>query len=734
MSDSIPVYVHYPSGSVRIEGELALVEPRPADQLGEAVALLLFASGWLERRKDRVELLDDGWVRRETSVDCVIPGSLEPLGESEAGAPRYVLPIALLPKIPPVLMRFGFDAGDGPLPVPRRGQNGLGAYAALLYAAGAALESEPRELPKELREELLFVALGPPEYADPFAQRLRAPRRGLPEIPDVEGLAPLDSAEVELDAWAAQLASREQGRLVVGGGSVSDDVLVDLNQKLARDPLTSWLLKAFAASSVVIVQVDAAETRHKFLRLSYDSRIFKDEQRIGEKVGMTLGWESINLGIETPYVGAHSYHFEFLGTDGIEVIESKLLTEPEASAGGSGPDGVDDSSSHPNSLFAEGDRGRVHHYLDNATGVDRVTAFVRLRLAAENFVAPAYLTAWGVALTILACGGLAQPLVRHGGGALPLLLVFPGLAATIVASTLRHPLVAQVLRRARLALIASALLSFMTASVLPLIHTGQMANAAGWVRGVWLSLGALALLPVGLLYLARKLPRSMLDEGRLERGSLWFQRQVQEAARRGARRRQRRLRLTISSPGMTWDQARASSLRSVSRRRFSVTPGRRRRFRDDLPYLLLRVEPEPKLTSSTAQGLRRATAAFKRWLWIGSRWLARFRATTRTPLRTNARPTDVFLNQPLEMRRQLSATALWLSDRLPQGYVFEASWPRSLLVRLVALARRRWATRATDDPVECSAEQLAVALRAGEAHLNRSYRVSPSDGEEDLAA
>jgi hypothetical protein len=707
-----------PSSEERPEDSADSSETRPADQLGRIVALLLFASGWLQRRKDRVELLDDGWVRRQTSVECVIPQSLQPLGSGDDSV--YVLPIALLPKIPSVLTRFEFDAGDGRrLPLPRREQNALASYAALLYATGVALELPPEQLPKELREELLFVALGPPEYAEPFAQRLRAPRRGLPEIPRIEGLLPLTSAEAEMDSWAAQLASLDRGAPLTGGGSVSDDDLVNLNQRLARDPLTSWLLKVFATSSAVIAQVDGGGNRAKLLRFSYDSLIFKDDQRIGEKVGMTLGWEGINLGIETPYVGARSYHFEFLGADGIEIVESQLLMEPESGEPLSGSENMGNSSLDPQSVRVEGDRSRVHHYLDNAAGVDRITAFVRLRVAPENFVGPAYLAAWGVALTILACGGLAQPLVRHGGGALPLLLVFPGLAATVVASTSRHPLIAHVLKRARAALVGSALLSFLTAAVLPLIHTGEEANAAGWVRGAWLVLGGCALLPVGLLYMARKLPRPTADEGRLERGSMAFQRQVQHAARRGARRRQRHLRLIVLSPGLTWDQARASSMQSVNRRRFYVMPGstRWRSFRVAPPHLLLGVEPKPHLPVSDIGRIRGVFAAIKRWSWATSRWFAWISATTRTPLRTNARPTDMFLNQPLEMRRQLSATILWLAGRLPDGYTFEARWPRSLMARLLPSPWRG------PDPIECSVEQLATKLRAGEAYLNTAYRV-----------
>src|SRR6202035_5342489 len=108
------------------------------------------------------------------------------------------------------------------------------------------------------------------------------------------------------------------------------------------------------------------------------------------------------------------YHFEFLGTDGIEVIDSQLLAEPyPGSAAARKDDAVAPVAVSP-SRFTRRDSNRVHHYWADAASVDRVTAIFRLRVARENFVGPAYLAAWGVALTILACGLLAQPLVRHG--------------------------------------------------------------------------------------------------------------------------------------------------------------------------------------------------------------------------------------------------------------------------------------------------------------------------------
>lgn len=736
---------------------------RPADQLGCDVAILLFDSGWLQRRKDAVELLNDGWVRRQTSIDCVIPRSLPPFGLSEAGHPLYLLPVALLPKVPPTLMRFDFDGEDGRLSLPLRQQNGLASYAALLYAASVVLNEGPRELPSQLREELLFAAVGPPEYAEPFARHLRAPRRGVPEIPDVHGLPSLAAAEDELDQWAAQLMSQAPAtRPASNSSAISRSALQDLHVRLAHDPMTSWLLKSMAVASVVLAHVEEGRRRHKMVRLAYDAAIFKDDEPVGANLSSTLGWEGVNLVIETPYVGAHTYHFEFVGIEGIEVFDSRLLSaaSDESNRGSYGPSAEGDEGFA--SRFTRQDTNRVHHYWTGATSVDQITAIVRLRVARENFVGLAYWASLAVALSILICGGLAQPLVRHGAGAATLLLLFPGLAATLVAGTSNHPLTSSVLQRAHRALLLSALCAYMTAGILVFIHTGGKANAAGWVRCAWLFLGVIALLPVGLLYGARKLPRPPQQEGRLEEGLALFQRQVLEVTRRVARQRQHRLKLVVFVPGLTWAQADALAPRSRSRRRFFVMPGpRRRRLRKQEPHLLLQVEPsrrwrwsgskrpESQRPSLWMRALGR-TPVLRRFVPASVRYPVWGRLPKRTPLRTFARPADEFLNQPLEMGRRLSATALWLGRMAPQGYTFEAQWPRRFeRIRAFARSLWRWLVRVwlfvlgrpsrqhveSDKSTRLTPDELAVAIRGGLTRLNRRYEVGypladalPSDG------
>jgi hypothetical protein len=49
------------------------------DILGRSTAVLLFDSGWMHRRTDAVELINDAWVRQTTTVDLSIPHALKPI-------------------------------------------------------------------------------------------------------------------------------------------------------------------------------------------------------------------------------------------------------------------------------------------------------------------------------------------------------------------------------------------------------------------------------------------------------------------------------------------------------------------------------------------------------------------------------------------------------------------------------------------------------------------------------
>src|SRR4051812_46808649 len=148
------------------------------------------------------------------SVDFTIPRAAEQCGGSPAGR-LYLVPVCLLPKASPNLMRFDFRDEAGSLPLPTREQNALAAYSALLWASSRALNAaeliEGRSVPVNLRAELLFVAAGPQEYADPVSQSILRPGIGIPRLPPVPEVPAVAAADKALMDWCATLFDARPG-------------------------------------------------------------------------------------------------------------------------------------------------------------------------------------------------------------------------------------------------------------------------------------------------------------------------------------------------------------------------------------------------------------------------------------------------------------------------------------------------------------------------------------------
>ena len=501
------------------------------DLLGRSVATLLFDSGWIYRRKDTAELLDDAWVRRSTSVDIAIPRELEPVGPTGSGRQAlYLVPVTILPKLPPNLMRFDFVGGSARLTLPTRRQNGLAAWAALVWATSQALQCSAAGVPRALKEELLFVALAPPEYAGRVAFFLRAPGRfGAPVLPEVDDLPTVEAAEEELSLWWMTLSGTES---VIQVHAVGNEPAIDLpalRKRMAEHELLSWLLRKFGENSPILAHLVRDPTGVQRIALAYDEPIFQRPNSIGQKYAAEAGWAPYPLGIQTSYVGASSYHFEFLAPDGLDVVDSMLVElGPEAE----NPDflpledtetlaiGNDGSTRDAHDGFAPEpvpSRGsRIHQYLDNAGTVDGLAAQVYLRVSRDRFINGAVWTSFAVAVTLGLCAVFARPLVQNAPDAEVLLLAIPGVLATVVAQAPGHPLIARMLRRARRSVLWSGVLAYVGAGVLTVIHTGPDAKANWPLYTLYGALAAAAAWQWAKLWLARKLPRPTSDEGSAE--------------------------------------------------------------------------------------------------------------------------------------------------------------------------------------------------------------------------
>jgi hypothetical protein len=745
--------------------------------VGRATAHLLFYAGWMHRRKESAVLLDDTWVRRSMSMDFTIPRASEQCGRTASGESLYVVPVALLPKASPYLMRFDFRDERGSLPLPTRRQNALAAYSALLYASHRALTRDDKlpsgGLPRNFRDELLFVAFAPQEYAEPVSESIRSPGLGIPQLWEVEDVPDLELADVDLQSWCSSLARREPQRSAQAdlfGAAVADVALMQsLHVVLATDPMCSWLLSKLTLASPVLAHVTAAPGRRKLVYLCHDANVLKEwgDRRLRRA---ERGWESVPFYLETPFVGAESYHFECLMPDGLEALHSELrvygsppVTVPtqalrtsrelerplaeeheasrpeefDATNAAYAPSGVSDkdtafgtagggstgaplgaagpslvSSDHETRTeFAEYApapvRGtRVHHYVSDAVGVERVTASVDVIVSREAFVTQAWPLSLAVFLVIAGCAGLAQPLVRHGGGAPSLLLLFPGLLATVVAAARGHRVIIRMLSRARRALLVSAVTAFLAGALLPLIHTGGRATAAWWHRAYWGVLALAAFGAFGVLALARVLPRPPGHENRVGRLIKALDKIQNKRLRKRAQRRQRQL--IISVTGLTEEQVTqlAAGPPNVSPER----PGLRlfaRQLADPLPVregprrrYFLRQDPSLRIVAPDEMAL----------------------------LRVSARPSDPLVKQRAVMAARLAATLRWLCAELDEGYHFAVLWPRR--PKLIWFAKRavhRWrAERRRSDPEQpWRCRNMTERIRLGDLPLNSEFFVVP---------
>jgi hypothetical protein len=703
-------------------------EPIPmADLLSEAVealgkptAVLLFDSAWMVRRKDSVEMISDEWARRQTSVDVSIPVDLEPVTKARGDCPEQVaVPVALLPKLPPTLMRFDFVCGSDRLTMPTRRQNGLTSFAALLWAAGNALGSR-WPLPIRLREELLFVALGAPEYAAPVSQRVRAPKEGPPQLLDLEGHPGLAQAESELIQLHRQMSGRPMVAMVPEEpeAALTHEQLNELHKALSTDLLASFLLRKLATSSAVLAHVVRHPTGRQRIALSYDESFFRPRApKLWRGVVAQRGWRPYPLIFQTSYVGAAAYHFELVMPSGLEVIASSLVDlapeedewdlyrRPPAAATRRQLDDEERELGRPeyDSVPVRGQRVHLYRAPDGVS--DGIAAQVYVRAQRDGFIESAWLAGLAVAVTLWACALLTRPLVHHANGAPSLLLLFPGLMVALAARGSDHALYVRLLRSVRRSLMWCGVFAFSGAALLALIKTGEHAQAMPWHRWYYVALAVAATWQAGRLWLARRLPTVAEDTGVLGLMVGRFERRAERLAKRRARRAQRSLLLRVSSATLTTDGAKKIVEAAAGREDLlplEIGPRRRR-------FLTL----EPSVTFATSVG----------------------DAPMLAPV---ASAGDHFLIQEPPLARRMAATIRWLAGELPHGFDLTIRW--APMVRQVRRALRHLARhgfkmlRGADRPSwapkrkgALAAAEVAAAARRGDLHMNRIYVVAPAD-------
>lgn len=496
--------------------------------LGQPALFLLTQSDWINRRKESVEILDDDWVRRRTVLDFTLPAETVPLADVRPLSPlehvaliaagggripadvpqpppaRFVVPLTLLPKLPPTLMRFDLEDDAGKtLLLPTRRQCHLAAYAALQWAALRYLA--PRgdlvklHLAEELRGELLHVATAEPEVA---ARAAASIAEGHPP-PEAASEVAIAQADNELLAWSTQL-SRSTYDLARPASSRA--ALVDRGELERQDQFT-WLVDLLAANTLVMVDFEARTQERRRIRLRYEQKIVKARPEPRTEVMLQqLGWRPLSLVLEMPYARSGTYHIEAGAPDGMEFVESELFVrrDPQPAAQTAPRD------------EREPTRGvQIHRYLRDALEVDEVELHLALRAQREGFIGSAFAAALSVAVVLTALTVFATDVLRTAIGVQAFLFVFPSLFVTLAARAAKPLVLSRALRLARRVLILAAVLAYAAAMAMLITPTGPTSTASTELRIWWGLLAALAVLATGALALSRVLPRA--EPGRLER-------------------------------------------------------------------------------------------------------------------------------------------------------------------------------------------------------------------------
>jgi hypothetical protein len=437
--------------------------PPNLPELGRLAGELLIGDiSWIHRRKETVRILDDSWLRRQISIDYEVPAAMTPYRLGRGGEQLFAIPITLMRKSPPAFVNFDMrDEANAAVAMMTREQNAAISLAALRHAAH---EAGVQALSDELEGMLHRIATGASVAAGLALRDLIDGRNG-------EGPLPM----------------------------------------LYRSDKFMWLALAFADNSVVMVDVPGGDGRRRLLKLSYDERIVNRIELADDSKEARGGLRPYPVTVDSPFIAAGTYHFELEAPPGLQVVDTSML-EFRYLEGRKPLDDQEPVVRPPEDLehataAALSRRGtRTHLYAPDGDLTDRAEVYVLLRVQREGFVSAAAITAVCIALLLTLFLLELPAVIQHQGVVPSLLLLLPGIVATLVGRAGGHQLTIRMLQIARRALLVSAGCVFVAATGLALSRTGDHHSPTGLLLLVWIVITLLSVYCAVLLIMARRLP------------------------------------------------------------------------------------------------------------------------------------------------------------------------------------------------------------------------------------
>jgi hypothetical protein len=412
--------------------------------------LLCEGASWILRRKETVTLLDPKSIRRRASVDFSVPPELGPI--DAVGEAEVLVPLVLLEKRPAVFTRFDFaDEDHSSLPLPTKRENANVSAAILIAAATHHLGPRPSDA---LVADLVSLAHCDGDDTERYLDRVLGRSRTLAEVDRVE-------------------------RCPLGNNGTFE-----------------WLAGALGSSSVVVVRVPANKRdRRHIVKLAFDQRM--DE--LSTQRPWALGWAPFELFVDSPFVGAQSYHLEAEVPGSLEILDAVTITEM-------GDDEV-------MLVGASAMSPRVHVYVPSAESARNSIARVHYRVERGTFLLGAFVASLLITAVLGACVGFAERIAEHATSLASLLVIFPTVVVGFVLRGTGHDVANRFVWAARGILLFAGLLPFIAAGRLAIDGiTDDFHPTAAGLRWWWIPLTGLSLFCTLALLAAVVLPRPSESE------------------------------------------------------------------------------------------------------------------------------------------------------------------------------------------------------------------------------
>jgi hypothetical protein len=215
--------------------------------------------------------------------------------------------------------------------------------------------------------------------------------------------------------------------------------------------------------------------------------------------------------IDSPFILAGTYHFELEAPPGLQVVDTSMR-EFRYLEGLKAPEDqrpivrAPEDREHAAAAALSRRGTRTHLYAPDGDLTDRAEVDVLLRVQREGFVSAAAITALCIALLLTLFLFNLGAVIEHQGVIPSLLLLLPGIVATLVGRAGGHQLTIRMLQIARRALLVSAGCVFVAATGLALSRTGDHHSPTALLLIVWILVTLLSIYCAVLLIMARRLP------------------------------------------------------------------------------------------------------------------------------------------------------------------------------------------------------------------------------------